>query len=206
MKSTERSLSALFKREILQLAVAVVFSGIILTLGYLYVEGIESQKTNALNQQRQLNSEIDRVIDDDNIINEIGETFIKLKAKGFYALEERLAWTEVLQQVSDQLKLPNFKYSISPQKTISNIGSGFQSNLGLSESMITIDADLLHEGDFATVTQQLATFAPGTFTVHECTMERDGVIATNQIKRNVGLKCSLALYTIKPSQQDKVVQ
>jgi len=198
MKSSTQGPFTLYKREILQLLVAIIFSLAIVSGGYLYVDDIEKKKADALNQQARVNSEIDHLVGNEAIVNRVGARFSQLKANGFYALEDRLAWTEVLKQVSEQLKLPNFKYSIAPQKSHSNIGSGFQPDLGLSESLMTIEGDLLHEGDFVTITQQLEKFAPGVFIVRECEMERDGSIVTTQIKKNLVLKCSLAWYSVQP--------
>ncbi len=195
--STQRPFS-LYKREILQLLVAIIFSFSIISGGYLYVDDIEKQKADALKQQGAINAEIDHLVENEAIVNMVGARFSQLKANGFYALEDRLAWTEVLKRVSEQLKLPNFKYSISPQKSHSNIGSGFQPNLGLSESLMTIEGDLLHEGDFITITQQLDIFSPGVFVVRECTLEQGGGIVTTQIKKNLTLKCLLAWYSIQP--------
>jgi len=203
MKSSAQRPSTLYKREILQLLAAVIFSLGLVSGAYLYVDDIENQKTDAMNQKGRLNGEIDHLVNNENIVNRVGATFLQLKANGFYALEDRLAWTEVLKMVSEQLKLPNFKYSIAPQKSLLNIGSGFQSNLGLSESIMTIEGDLLHEGDFVTITQQLEAFAPAIFIVRECTMAQGGAIVTTQIKKNLTLKCSLAWYSIQPALQNE---
>jgi len=200
--STQRPFT-LYKREIIQLLVAIIFSFSVVSGVYIYLDGIEKQKAYALNQQARVNSEINHLVENEAIVNRAGARFSQLKANGFYALEDRLAWTEVLTRVSEQLKLPNFKYSIAPQKAHSNIGSGFQSNLGLSESLMTIEGDLLHEGDFVTITQQLETFAPGVFIVSECAMERDGSIVITQITKNLILKCSLAWYSVQPPLSDE---
>jgi len=187
-----------FKVRIIQLLLVTVFAGLILTGAFLYAGDIDKQKADALHQQSQINSDIDRLIEDDNIVRSMSASFLQLKSKGFYAQEDRLAWTEVLKQLSEQLKLPNFKYSISPQKIISNIGSGFQSDLELAESLMEIEADLLHEGDFVSITEQLSVFAPAVFNVSECHIEKEKLIVLKQIKRNIGLRCTLAWYTVKP--------
>jgi hypothetical protein len=198
MKTPTQSPFKVFKSEILQLIAAVIFSCVILAVGYLYVESVEEQKLEVINKQSELYRDIDRLIQNETILNNSGELFDKLKVKGFYAEEDRLAWTELLKDVSEQLKLPSFRYSISPQQSISNIGSGYPSNIGLSESVMEIEADLMHEEDFLTISQELSSFAPGAFRVKECNLIREANIVTNQIKRNVGLKCSLGIYTIKP--------
>ncbi len=203
--STQRPFT-LYKREMIQLLVAIIFSFSIVSGVYIYLDDIEKQKADALNQQARVNSEINHLVENEAIVNRVNARFSQLKANGFYALEDRLAWTEVLTRVSKQLKLPNFKYSIAPQKTHPNVGSGFQSNLGLSESLMTIEGDLLHEGDFVIITQQLEALAPGVFIVRECTMEQDGSIVTTQIKKNLTLKCSLAWYSVQPPSNGETEQ
>jgi len=204
MKQAGESPIKVFKFELLQLLAAIVFTAFILTLSTFYKDDIDQKVISVTSQQGQLNAEIDRLIEDEALLNDIGATFELLKEKGFYGIEDRLAWTEVLKQVSEQLKLPSFKYSIEPQHDISNIGSGFQSNLGLSESVMEIEADLLHEADFSTVVQQLNDFAPGVFRVDECKIIKEGVISLNQIKRNLSMNCTLAWYTVSPPSQGEV--
>jgi len=201
MKQASQSPIKVFKLELFQLLAAIVFMVFILTLSTLYRSDVDQQMLNVTSQQNQLNAEIDRLIEDEALLNDVGATFELLKENGFYGIEDRLAWTEVLKEVSEKLKLPNFKYSIEPQQGISNIGSGFQSNLGLSESVMEIEADLLHEADFSTIVQQLNDFAPGTFRVDECKLTKDGVISLSRIKRNLSINCTLAWYTVSPPSQ-----
>jgi len=204
MKQPNQSPMRVFKLELLQLLAAIVFTVFILTLSTFYKNDVNQQMLSVTSQQNQLNAEIDRLIEDEALLNETGAAFELLKAKGFYGIEDRLAWIEVLKQVSEQLKLPSFKYSIEPQHDISNIGSGFQSNLGLSESVMKIEADLLHEADFSTIVQQLNDLAPGDFRVDECKITKEGVISLSQIKRNFSINCTLAWYTVSPPSQGEV--
>jgi len=204
MKQAGESPIKVFKLELLQLLAAIAFTIFILTLSVFYKSDIDQQMLSVTSQQGQLNAEIDRLIEDEALLNDVGATFELLKEKGFYSAEDRLAWTEVLKQVSERLKLPNFKYSIEPQQDISNIGSGFQSNLGLSESVMIIEADLLHEVDFSTIVQQLNDFAPGTFRVDECKITKERAISLSQIKRNLSINCTLVWYTVSPPGQGEV--
>jgi len=187
-----------FKTPIIQLLLVVLASGLMLGAAFFYAQEVDRKKAETLQQQLQINSDIDRLIEDDEIIYSMSADFVQLTSKGFYAQEDRLAWSEILKQLSEQLKLPNFQYSISPQKNISNIGSGFQADLGLSESLMEIEADLLHEGDFLSITEQLSVFAPALFNVRGCFLKKEKFIALTHIKRNIALKCTLAWYTVKP--------
>jgi len=204
MKQAGQSPIKVFKIELLQLLAVIAFTAFILTLSTFYKDDIDQQMISVTSQQGQLNAEIDRLIEDEALLNDMGAMLELLKEKGFYGTEDRLAWTEVLKQVSERLKLPSFKYSIEPQRDISNIGSGFQSNLGLSESVMEIEADLLHEVDFSTIVQQLNDFAPGAFRVDECKITKEGVISLSQIKRNLSINCTLAWYTVSPPSQGEV--
>jgi len=195
-----------FKLELLQLLSAIVFTALILTLSSLYMDDVDQEIFSVTSQQSRLNAEIDRLIEDEALLNKMGGRFEILKERGFYGIEDRLAWTEILKQVSERLKLPNFKYSIQPQQDISNIGPGFQANLGLSESVMRIEADLLHEADFSTIVQQLNDFAPGSFRVGECKITKEGAISLSRINRNFSINCSLAWYTVTPPIQPRVNQ
>ena len=204
MKPAKQLPIKVFKLELLQLLSAFVFTALILTLSGLYMDDVDQQTLHVTSQQGRINAEIDRLIEDEALLNNMGGTFEILKERGFYGIEDRLAWTEILKQVSERLKLPNFKYSIQPQQAISNIGPGFQTNLGLSESVMIIEAELLHEADFSTIVQQLNDFAPGSFRVDECKITKEGVISLSKINKNFSINCSLAWYTVTPPLQPEV--
>ncbi|MEW5057817.1 MAG: hypothetical protein AB1Y25_09335 [Cycloclasticus sp.] len=204
MKPAKQLPIKVFKLELLQLLSAIVFTTLILTLSGLYMDDADQKMLSLTSQQGRLNAEINRLIEGEALLNKMGGTFEALIDRGFYGIEDRLAWTEILKQVSERLKLPNFRYSIQPQQDISNIGSGFQANLGLSESVMIIEADLLHEADFSTIIQQLNDFAPGFFRVGECKITKEGAISLSRINRNFSINCSLAWYTVTPPIQSGV--
>jgi len=203
MQIKKSSVWGVFRTELLQLMIALLGSCLLLAWAYSYAGQLDEQTTQATNEQYQTRQDIERLVENKRIVKQMKPAFLQLKAKGFYAEEDRLAWTEVLKQVSEHLKLPGFKYSISPQKRVSNVGPGFQSNLGLAESLMEIEADLLHEGDFIRIIERLAHVAPASFTVRGCSLKKEDDIVLTEIKRNVGLSCQLAWYTVKPMVSDR---
>ena len=95
--STERTIQwAEYKKEGGLLLVAIIFSAAMLI--YLWADFQEKQQEKLrLNQLHdELVFDIDQAVKDKTLLNEIGASFKKLKAQGFYGEEDRLALVETL--------------------------------------------------------------------------------------------------------------
>ena len=130
----------------------------------------------------------------------MGASFKALKAQGFYGDEDRLALTEALKRAADKLKLPDFKYKISPQHQIENAGGYFLSELNLFETTVVIEAGLLHDADLISRTNQLSSYAKEAFIVKSCKLSRERSVNVTELIKNVGLVCKLGFYNIKKSE------
>lgn len=136
------------------------------------------------------------------LLKDSGDSFTRLKAQGFYGEEDRLSWSETLKTTAQRLKLPKFKYSIRPQQNLPTIGPGYTPALLLSQSIMDIEADLLHEGDFIEISEQLSNM-PGLFRVLGCELTKEKNVTLTEPHKNVALKCLQAWYTLQYSPEDE---
>lgn len=138
------------------------------------------------------------VDEDEQIIRQYYSEFVTLYKKGFVGREHRLNWIETLHASSDRIKLPGLKYSISPQERYS---PGFEINLGefsLYSSTMTLNINMLHEGDLSSLIQDLNEHAEGIFTITECIFTRSSnVILESREATNLRAQCELQWLNIR---------
>lgn len=87
--------------------------------------------------------------------------------------EQRLDWLEALEGLRKQGIVPVFKYTIAPQKPYVPNPPLTAGNFALSMSPVTMQIDLLHEGQLMTFLQALKNQRPGWFILDGCTMTRN---------------------------------
>lgn len=190
-----------YTRQLIFVAVAVVISIVILVSSYSHYSHAKQKKAQAIAQQDHLYWEINQYIEDKRFLDNIGQSFEQIKAQGFFGEEDRLSWAEAIKTTAQRLKLPNLKYSIRPQQEIADVGDGISPDLLVSQSIMDIEADLLHEGDFITMSEQLSRM-PGLFRVLACDLRKEKEITLTEPSKNIGLKCSLAWNTAKYSPRE----
>ena len=151
------------------------------------------------NAERNLTS----ITTDKRLIETYSIPFLSLRKAGVFAEEDRLLWSETLKHISEKRKLPDLRYSISPQSSITNIGPGFSPQLILQESTMEIVAGLGHEGDFIEIIRALSEL-PGILRVQECQLEKSRTIEISTDTKNVELYCTLAWFTFSQNSTSEV--
>lgn len=205
MKTLKKDQLELYKSELVTAGIACVISLGLLVVAFTYngsmTDEFEQLNTQAADQTKEIN----KLVEAKQLLEDIGGQFEHIKSNGFYGNEDRLSWAEALKRTASQLKLPNLKYSISPQEKVSELAVGFLPGLVLSQSTMNIEADLLHEGDLLSLSETLSSQS-GLYRVLGCELQKEDVIVVKRIQKNVSLKCSLAWHTVKhdPSQDDMV--
>lgn len=190
-----------YQQQIVILIVAVTLSCAMLAMSYSHYSQAQQNNAQLLAQQSLLSQDIEQLIEDKKLISEVGDNFNYLQAQGFFGDEDRLSWGEALKITAQRLKLPSLKYSIRPQQQITNIGGQTLPSLQLSQSIMDIEAELMHEGDFMTLSEQLSRLS-GLFRVQDCQLDRVENISTSVLQKNINLKCSLAWHTVKHVEVD----
>jgi len=196
----------LYKSELIIVTFASLLSIALLVMSV----GVNNAATHELEQliskeEAQVN-QINNLLATQQILKDIGSKFEALKLHGFYGDEDRLRWAEALKASSLRLKLPNLKYSISPQNKVEELAADFLPGLLLSQSVMDIEASLLHEGDMLSLSRALSA-QQGLYRVLGCELKKSDDASVNAIQNNVSLKCSLAWHTVKyDSEQDNMIE
>lgn len=185
-----------YKKELIVVAVMVLLSTVLLIAAYSINQATSQQYKQLLSELDLLNSEVSEFVEEKKLLADIGTRFKGIQLNGFYGDEDRLSWGESLKDVSQRLKLPNLKYSIAPQEQVLDVAIGHLPSLTVSQSIMKIEADLLHEGDFLTISEVLSK-QPGTYRLLGCELDKAEEVSIRKIQKNVSLNCTLAWYTVK---------
>ena len=130
---------------------------------------------------------------------EIGNTldqYQNLRRKGVVGLEHRLDWVDALLIVREQNKLPDLKYSITPQKPLDYPEVPKSNEIETLTSTMKLDLAMMHEGDLFRALAGLRRMLPPYVVVNDCGMERveSGAAQTSARLRGT---CTLDLVTLR---------
>lgn len=185
-----------YSGQIVSLAISLSVSVAIVGVSYAWFKDAEAKLERAETQKRQLVLDIDQLRERQDFLAKADVSFEQVKSQGFFGDEDRLSWGEALKATAQRLKLPSLKYSIRPQMQISSVSPAYSPALILSESIMDIEAHLLHEGDFISLSEELSKL-PGLFRVVDCNITKEKEIIITEPNKNISLKCSLAWHTVK---------
>ncbi|MHB1117420.1 hypothetical protein [Sideroxydans sp.] len=141
-----------------------------------YSATIQQQSLKDLQQaQRQLNTARDLLLtaqnDQENMASYQME-YDALVAQKVIGNEQRLDWIEGLEKLRKQNLLPDFKYTIGPQTSYAPNPPLNAGNFALSLSPLSMEFDLLHEGQLLNFFEALSRQMPGWFLLDKCALSR----------------------------------
>lgn len=196
MKNTYKHNLQLYKKECIVASALVLASIVLLVVAYSIKQEASQQHQQLITERDMLNSEVRELVKDKKLLADIGTQFEAIQLSGFYGDEDRLSWGEALKGVSQRLKLPNLKYSIAPQEQLEDVAVGHLPGLIVSQSVMKIEADLLHAGDLLTISEALSKES-GTYRLLGCELDKVEDISVMKIQKNVSLNCTLVWHTVK---------
>jgi hypothetical protein len=141
-----------------------------------YSAAIQQQSLKDLQQaQRQLNTARDQLLtaqsDQENMASYQME-YDALVAQKVIGSEQRLDWIEGLESLRKQNVLPDFTYTIAPQTAYAPNPPLNAGNFALSISPMSMQLDLLHEGQLLNFFGALSRQMPGWFLLDKCALSR----------------------------------
>jgi hypothetical protein len=182
--------------------VMLVISIIIMSISYVYMDDIYQDQQSAKRAMRIWQTKINSSVENNQIIDEYENNFLKLVNQGVVGAEDRLSWFETIQNTAKKRGMPSVKYSISSQEALdeSNLKREYRGII-VYKSNMSLDIKMAHEGDLFALLNDL-TKADGLYTVERCDIEKIS-------KKNVGTDdnmkayCKLGWYTFRSSKANK---
>ncbi len=148
---------------------------------------------NARNQYHTLDKE-------EGLIATYLPRYIALETAGIIGREKRLDWIESLRQSAKQAQVAKLNYRIDAQKPF-NTGTKLEvGNYRVFASRVSVDVDLLHEGDLLALLDNFNRSVAGLYGLSDCAIQHPGKeisMAADAI--NLRAKCHLNFLTIRKS-------
>lgn len=114
-------------------------------------------------------------IDSQKKIAVYDKQFERFIEQGYVSDPQRLKWLEALREMVSGLHIPQVRFTLSPTVNESDLNgddSYVQEKSSLSLTPMTLEMELMHEGDFYDFMQRYQSIAPGVFQVDDCEIKR----------------------------------
>lgn len=183
-------------------AVMLVMSIIVVSISHVYMDNIYQDQQSAKRSMRIWQTKINNSVENNQIIDEYENNFLKLVNQGVVGAEDRLSWFETIQNTAKKRGMPLVKYSVSTQEALdeSNLKREYR-GINVFKSSMTLDVKMAHEGDLFALLNDL-TKADGLYTVERCDIEKISkkIVDTDN---NMKAFCELGWYTFRGSKANK---
>lgn len=197
-----KNITPTLKRALGIFTVVLLLSVAVVSISFVYMDGVYQQQQDAKRAMRMWQSKINSSVESNQIIDEFEINFLTLVNQGIVGSEDRLSWFETIQNTAKKRGMPSVKYSISTQQTLNETNLAKEYNgIDVYKSVMTLDAEIAHEGDLFALLNDLSK-ADGLFAVDRCSIikiSKKNVITDN----NMSAYCELGWYTFKGTKANE---
>jgi len=191
--SMKKELTVFLLSIIIAISIIVISHSVLETA----LENKKTQETSLENTKQRYYTAIQRR----QILEKFEDRFITLKNSGIASNEHRLNWVDTISDIALHHKIPHLKYTINKQEKIkSNNLSSRYPDIDIFKSTMTLNMQLLHEGDLYTILNSLDNSAKGLFDVQICSIIRNSVqnasLTDKDTDTNFASVCVLNWYTM----------
>ena len=183
---------------LITLSLSAITCGLLVWGSYYFLGKmrLEFNRNNALFQN--ISSRYLAVDEEEKLIRRFYPRFLELQERGVIGREQRLAWIETLRDADEKIMLPSMTYEIKSQGVYLPPFSTSMGRFQVFASGMSLNMQLLHEGDLLKMFEVLDREASGTYTVSSCRLNKAAsVIDPGNITRgNIIARCELNWFTI----------
>jgi len=190
------------QKELSVFLIALAVAIIMVVVSNLYWQTISEEKQMAEDQLLEAKEKYRTAQDRKRMLKEFGDKYKMLASSGIVGDEQRINWIDELEKTTRQEKIPYVKYIIEKQKQVkdSELKVAYP-GIDVFQSTMSLNMELLHEGDLYTVINNLQAKAKGLFDVSQCTMRRNSrsttAILETKTDKNFTARCKLNWFTMK---------
>ena len=193
------------KKHIISMMIVIIASAVFVATGYYYWNNKIEKKQSANRGLQSILAKYELAKKNTEIINNYKSKYNQLKAKGMIESENRLSWIKGIELAVNKNLITSVQYKINKQEKYKDAGLS-QSYPGIEVYMsnMTIEMDLLHEGDLYAFFNELKNNVNGLFEIKSCDLSIPGKpigsILDSNSESNMKAKCSVNWYSIKSSR------
>lgn len=151
-----------------------------------------------LAQMREAQSRVQKSGTEKDLIARYLPNYEKLDALGFIGDEQRIGWLDALRNVNQKGGMFGISYDIAAKKAYPLAAALGGSQLNLSQSVMKLRFQMLHEGDLPKFFEYLAEENAGVFVVNQCSLRRNNAVPAERFQPNLSAECEVAWITALP--------
>lgn len=191
------------QKEIVLVLMSVLVAIVLIGGSYLYWQSLSEEKDRSEIGFRNITNKYNSARDRKRIIDDFENKFSELLQKGIIGNEKRLSWIETIESVVRNNQLSFIKYKINKQEMLNDKQLSAQfPGIDIYVSTMSLNMQLLHEGDLFALMSALNKKADGLFEVSECKIRRNrqsnqGPIEESGTDQNFNADCILNWYTFR---------
>ncbi len=189
---------SIIRGSLIGLIISLLLGGLLIGSSFYFKEQMKKEYVRNNAGFQSISQRYLAVDEEEKLIRKFYPSFIKLYNQGVIGKEHRLNWIEVLRSAGEAIMLPSLSYEIKSQNIYT---PAFSVNLGryrIFSSEMTLDMQLLHEGDLFSLLESLDKNAKGLYSMSRCSMDNRLPGITEAISAaNIGVKCDVIWFTIK---------
>ena len=137
-----------------------------------YADNTHNAKRMAQQHVQEARSKLNAAQDDLQNMATYQKEFSDIQLRGIIGEEQRLNLIEKLDKLRSRNHVLDFKYAIAPQQPYKPLVTVNSGNFDLKISPMTLQLELLHEGQFIRFFDSLRRDMNGWFILDKCTLER----------------------------------
>lgn len=195
------------KRDLVHLRAPLIMLLLVLGTGggilFTADRHLEELKHDQKLAERQLNDAIQKLAQVKHERDNIDQFYPKyqdLVTRGVVGEEKRLDWVETIENIRSQRQIFAMRYVISPQKSFTPTPGLTIQNFDLKASTMSVELNLLHEGQLLGFLDDLRQEVKGLYLVERCKVDRIGASMELRYAPQLRAECAFNWLTLKEKQ------
>lgn len=149
-------------------------------------------------QLREAQNRVQKSGTETDLIARYLPNYQKLSALGFVGDDQRINWLDALRNVNQKGGLFGINYDIAAKKAYPYAAALGANQLNLTQSVMKLRFQMLHEGDLPKFFEYLAEQNAGVFIVNQCSVRRVSATPPARFQPNMSAECEVAWITAQP--------
>ncbi|MCW9047270.1 MAG: hypothetical protein OQK46_04255 [Gammaproteobacteria bacterium] len=190
------------QKELAFFMISIALATLFFVISQSWWQTSYNNKNNAVADLNEAKQRYYTAISQKQLLEKFEEKYKQLQSDGIVGDEQRLNWVDTIENITTLNKIPYLKYKIDKRETVnSNQISQLYPGIQLLKSTMTLEMQLLHEGDLYTVINSLHEKAKGLFDIKSCAIIRNMTqiesLVDSETDKNFSAKCELNWYTMQ---------
>lgn len=159
------------------------------------LDGIRSQRDAAERSKQAAEQRLRQVRHEEQELRDRGRQYQHMLQQGMIGDEKRLEWTELIEEIRQQMRIPAINYEFGVRKPLDG-GQPGQSHFA---SAMRLQMRLLHEKDLLDFLRRLQQEAKAQVIVRSCSVSPLAArpVGNSELAR-LGAECELRWITVRP--------